>query len=57
MVGENSLLENLFSYRKGRFIVDAMQAVVDIATKAKKGTDKRKGFCASIKIDMAIEMA
>ena len=32
--------------------VDAIQAVVDIATKARRGTGKRKGFCALISIDI-----
>ena len=51
MVGENGLLENQFGFRKGRSIVDAIQEVVDIATKARRGTGKRKGFCALIGID------
>ena len=46
MVGENGLSENQFGFRKGRSTVDAIQAVVDIATKARRGTGKRKGFCA-----------
>ena len=29
-----------------------MQAVVDIATKARRGNGKRKGFCALISIDI-----
>ena len=32
MVGENGLSENQFGFRKGRSTVDAIQAVVDIAT-------------------------
>ena len=32
MVGENSLSENQFSFRTGKFTVDAIQAVVYIAT-------------------------
>ena len=44
MVGENGLSENQFGFRKGRSTVDTIQAVVDIATKAKRGTGKRKGF-------------
>ena len=52
MVGENSLSENQFGFRKGRSTVDAIQAVVDIATKARRGTGKRKGFCALISIDI-----
>ena len=38
MVGENGLSENQFGFRKGRSIVDAIQAVVDIATKARRRT-------------------
>ena len=52
MVGENGLSENQFSFRKGRSTVDAIQAVVDIATKARRGTGKHKGFCALISIDI-----
>ena len=52
VVGENGLLENQFNFRKGRSTVDAIQAVVDIATKARRGTGKRKGFCALITIDI-----
>ena len=52
MVHENGLLENQFGFGKGRSTVDAIQAVVDIATKARKGTGKRKGFCALIIIDI-----
>ena len=36
MVRENGLSENQFGFRKGRSSVDAIQAVVDIATKAGK---------------------
>ena len=43
MVSENCLSENQFSFRKGRFKVDAIEAVVDIATKARRGTGK--GLC------------
>ena len=50
--GENSLSENQFGFRKGRSTVDAIQAVVDIATKARRVTGKRKGFCALINIDI-----
>ena len=32
--------------------MDAIQAVVNIATNARKGTGKRKGFCAFISIDI-----
>ena len=52
MVGEKGLSENQFSFRKGRSTVDAIQAVVDIATKARRGTINRKGFCALISIDI-----
>ena len=52
MVGESGLSENQFGFRKGRSTVYAIQAVVDIATKARKGTGKRKGFCALIRIDI-----
>ena len=48
MVGENGLSENQFGFRKGRSTVDVIQAVVDIATKARRGTGKRKRFCALI---------
>ena len=34
MVGENGRSENQFGFRKGRSTFDAIQAVVDIATKA-----------------------
>ena len=52
MVGESGLSENQFGFRKGRSTVDAIQAVVDIATMARGGTGKRKGFCALISIDI-----
>ena len=52
MVRENGLLENQFGFREGRSTVNAIQAVVDIATKARRGTGKRKGFCALISIDI-----
>ena len=52
MVGEKGLSENQFGFRKGRSTVDAMQAVVDIATKARRGTGKRKRFCALMSIDI-----
>ena len=32
--------------------MDAIQAVVNIATNGRKGTGKRKGCCALISIDM-----
>ena len=41
LVGENGLSENQFAFRKGRSTVDAIQAVVNIATNARKGTGKR----------------
>ena len=41
MVRENGLSENQFGFRKGRFTVDAIQAVVKIATNTRKGTGKR----------------
>ena len=51
-VGENGLSENQFGFRKGKSDVDAIQAVVDTATKARRGTGKCKGFCALINIDI-----
>ena len=45
-------LENQFAFRKGRSTGDAIQAVVDIATKARRETGKRKGSCALISIDI-----
>ena len=52
IVHENGLSENQFGFRKGKSTVDAIQGVVDIATKAKRGTGRRKGFCALISIDI-----
>ena len=52
VVGEDDLSKNQFGFRKGRSTVDAIQAVVDIATKARRGSGKRKGFCALISIDI-----
>ena len=52
VVGENGLSEYQFGFRKGWSTVDAIQAVVDIATKARRGTGKRKGVCALISIDI-----
>ena len=52
MVGENSLWENQIGFLKGRPTVDDIQAVVDIATKARRGTGKCKGFCALVSIDI-----
>ena len=45
-------MDNQFGFRKGRSTVDAVQAVVNIAANARKGTGKRKGFCALIGIDI-----
>ena len=52
LVGANGLSENQFGFRKGRSTVYAIQAVVNIATNSRKGTGKRKGFCALISIDI-----
>ena len=52
LVEENGLSENQFGFRKGRSTMDAIQAVVNIATNARKGTGKRKGFCTLINIDI-----
>ena len=52
MVGENSLSQIQFDFRKCGFTVDAIQTVVDIATKARGRTSKRKGLCALISIDI-----
>ena len=52
MVGKNGLSENQFGTRKGRFTVDAIQAVVDIVAKARRETGKCKGFCALRSIDI-----
>ena len=52
MVGKNGLSQNQFGFRKGRSTVDAIQALADIATKSRRGTGKRKGFCALISIDI-----
>ena len=52
MIRENGLSENQFGFRKGMSIVDILQEVVDITTKARRGTGKRKGFCALISIDI-----
>ena len=54
MVHENSLSENQFGFWKGRSTVDAIQAVVDIATKRRRGFGQRKGFCAFTIIDIRI---
>ena len=52
MVRENSLSENQFGFRRGRSTVDAIKAVVDIATEARRVTGKCKGFCTLINIDI-----
>ena len=52
LVRENGLSENQFGFRKGRSTLDAIQAMINIATNARKGTGKRKGFCALISIDI-----
>ena len=54
MDGENNLSENQLCFRKGRSTVDAIRAVVDVATKVKRVTGKRKGFCALVSIDIRI---
>ena len=51
-VGENGLSENQFGFRKGRSTIDAIQAVVDITTKVRRGTGKRKGFYTLISLDI-----
>ena len=43
LVEENGLSDNQFEFRKGRFTVYAIQAVLDIDIKARTGTGKRKG--------------
>ena len=52
MVSENGLSANQFGSRKGRSTVDAIQVVVDIATKARREAGKRMTFCALISIDI-----
>ena len=52
LVKENGLSENQFEFRKSRSTVNAIQAVVNIVPNARKGTGKRKGFCALISIDI-----
>ena len=52
LVGENGLSKNQFGFRKGRSTLDVIQAVVNVATNTRKGTGKRKGFCALISIDI-----
>ena len=43
MAGENSFSENQFGVRKGKSTMNAIQAVGDITSEARKGTSKRKG--------------
>ena len=50
--GENILSVNQFGFRKARSTVDTIRAVVDIDTNARRGTGKRKGFCALVSIDI-----
>ena len=50
MVRKNGLSENHFGFQKGRSTVDAIQAVVHIANKARSGTGNHKRFCALISI-------
>ena len=52
MVRENGLSENQFVFWKGRSTFDAIQAVVDIPTEARRRTGKHNGFCALISIDI-----
>ena len=49
--GERSLGKPV-RFRKSGSTVDVIQAVVNIATNARKGTGKRKRFCALISIDI-----
>ena len=46
------LLEESLREASGRSTVDAIQALVNIATNARNGTGKRKGFCTLISIDI-----
>ena len=50
LVRENGLSENQFRFKKGRSTVDPIQAVVNIAINAQRGTGKQKGFRALISI-------
>ena len=50
LVGVSGLSENQFGFRKGRSTVDAIEAVVNIDTNARKGTGKLKGLCPLISI-------
>ena len=52
LVGEDGLSEDQFGFRKGRSTVDAIQAVVNIATNARKRIGERKRFFALISIDI-----
>ena len=49
--GENHLSENQSGFRKGRFTVDAIQAVINTAANEKRGTGKRKEFSTLISIN------
>ena len=46
------LSENHFGFQEGRSTVDAIQAEVEIGTKARRGTGKREGFSPLISIDI-----
>ena len=48
MISEDSLSENQFGFRKDKSIVITIQAAFEISTKARRGTDKRREFCALI---------
>ena len=50
MVREKGRSGNQFGFRKGSSTADATQAVVGIATRARGGSVKHKGFCALISI-------
>ena len=51
MEGKNNLSKNQFRFRKGKSTIDAIWTVVNIATKAKRGTGKLKGFCVLSSLD------
>ena len=50
----NNLSENHSGFKKGISTVNAIQALVDIATKLRRKTDKRKGFFVLISIDICV---
>ena len=52
LVEESGLSENQLGFRKGRSTVDAIQAVVNIVTNARRRTGKHKGFCALLSINI-----